>query len=234
MRGAYGLSSLGLGDGLGHFRQHLGAAGLGDVDGFFKHGDREAGELEVELKAGDAFAGAAELEVHVAEEVFAADDVEQHLVRLQRAVVVVLGDEADGDAADRAVQRNAGVEQRHGAGANRGHRGGAVGFHDFPGDADGVGEVRLVRDDRLDRALGERAVADFAAVDATHAAGFTDGEGREVVVQDEALAVFATGVVVEVLLFIGRGQRGDGERLGFAAGENSASRGRAAGVPTSP
>jgi hypothetical protein len=64
------------------------------------------------------------------------------------------------------------------------------------------------------------AVADLAAVDATHAAGFTDGEGREVVVEDEALLVLATGVVVEALFFIGRSQRGDGERLGFAAGEN--------------
>ncbi len=38
--------------------------------------------------------------------------------------------------------------------------------------------------------------------------------------QDEAFAVFAAGVVVEALFFIGRGQGGDGQRLGFAAGEN--------------
>ena len=35
--------------------------------------------------------------------------------------------------------------------------------------------------------------------------------------EDEALLVLATGVVVETLLLIGRGQRGDGERLSFAA-----------------
>jgi hypothetical protein len=60
---------------LGHFLKDLAAAGLGDVDGFLKHREREAGELEVELIAGDAFAGAAEFEVHVAVEVFGADDV---------------------------------------------------------------------------------------------------------------------------------------------------------------
>ena len=117
----------------------------------------------------------------------------------------------------------------HGAGANRGHRGGAVGFGDFRGNADGVGEIRFVRDDGLDGALGERAVTDLAAVDATHAAGFTDGEGREVVVKDEALAVFATGVVVEVLLFIGRGQRGNCRGPGFLRGRRWRNRERVAG-----
>ena len=49
-------------------------------DGLLQDGERQAGQLEVELIAGDPFAGAAELEVHVAEEVLGADDVEQHLV----------------------------------------------------------------------------------------------------------------------------------------------------------
>lgn len=38
--------------------------------------------------------------------------------------------------------------------------------------------------------------------------------------ENEALLVLAAGVVVEMLLLIGRSQRGDGERLSFAAGEN--------------
>ena len=75
------------------------------------------------------------------------------------------------------------------AAANAGHGGGAVGFHDFAGDADGVGKILLGRDDWLDGPLGERAVADFAAARAAGAAGFADGEVREVVVQDEALFV---------------------------------------------
>ena len=211
---------LGLDDGLGHLFDDLGAAGLGDVDRFFKHGEREAGELEVELVAGDTFAGAAKLEVHVAVEIFGPDDVEEHLVGLHRAVFVVLSDETHGNTTDRADERDPGVEESHGACANGGHRGGTVGFHDFRGNADGVGEDGFVRDDRLDGALGERAVADFATVDATHASAFADGEWREVVVEDEAFFVFATGVVVEMLLLVGGCQRGDGERLSFSAGEN--------------
>ena len=49
------------------------------------------------------------------------------------------------------------------------------------------GKSLLGRDDRLDGTLGERAVADLAASGGAGAAGFADGEGREVVMQDETL-----------------------------------------------
>ena len=136
------------------------------------------------------------------------------------AVFVVLGDEAYGDAADGADERDASIEEGHDACANGGHGGGAVRFHDFRGDADGVGEDGFVWDDGLDGALGEGAVADFAAVDASHASAFADGEWREVVVEDEAFFVFTACVVVEMLFFVSGGEGGDGEGLGFATGEN--------------
>ncbi len=63
-------------------------------------------------------------------------------------------------------------------------------------------------------------MADFPAVDATHAATFTDRERREIVVEDEALLVFATGVIVEMLLLVRWGEGGDGEGLSFSTGEN--------------
>ena len=72
------------------------------------------------------------------------------------------------------------------------------------------------------RALGERAVADFAAARAAGAAGFADAEWREVVVQDEPLAGFAAGVAVEFLRFVGGRERGQAEGLGFAALEERA------------
>ena len=75
-----------------------------------------------------------------------------------------------------------------------------------------------------ERTLGERAVADFAAVQAADATGFTDGEGREVVVEDEALGDFAAGVAVEVLRFVAGSERGQAERLGFAARRRARSR----------
>ena len=203
MRGAYWLSGFGAADGGVHHGEDVGAADLGLGDGFVQEAERDAGELEVELEAGDAVVGAAELEVHVAEVVFAADDVEHGEVAAHLVVGVELGDEADADAGDGAHDRHAGVEQGHDAGADRGHRGGAVGLHDFAGDADGVGEILCAGDDRLDGALGERAVADFAAALTADAAGFADGEGREVVVQDEALRVRAAGVGVQFLRVVG-------------------------------
>ena len=191
MRGAWALSSFGSVMRLSHLGDDFRAAVLGDFDRFLEHREREARQLEVELVAGDAFVGAAEFEVHIAVEILGADDVQQHLVGLHGAVLVVLGDEANGDTTDRADERDTGIKESHGACANGGHRGGAVGFHDLGGHTHGVWEILFGWDHRLDRALGKGAVADFAAVDATHASAFADGEWREVVVEDEALLVLA-------------------------------------------
>ncbi len=69
------------------------------------------------------------------------------------------------------------------------------------------GELVVRRDQALDRALGERAVADFAAAWATHRLGFTGAEGREVVVEHEALPRL-TRERVDLLLVGGRAQGG--------------------------
>ncbi len=89
---------------------------------------------------------------------------------------------------------------------------------DLRDDADGVGELFLRRQHRMDRAPGELAVADLAAAGRTHAAGFADRVGREVVVQQERLFVGALQRVDELLVFRGA-ERGDHQRLGLAAGE---------------
>ncbi len=70
----------------------------------------------------------------------------------------------------------------------------------------------------MDRAPGELAVADFAAAGRAHAAGFTDREGREVIVQEERLFVRSRQRVDELLIFAGA-EGGHHERLRFAAGE---------------
>src|SRR5690606_7265766 len=76
-----------------------------------------------------------------------------------------------------------------------------------------------VGNDRQDGTLSERTVTDFAAVKTTDTTGFTNAERREVVVQHEALAVFATGVVVDELCFVSRSQRSDREGLSFPTSE---------------
>ena len=52
-----------------------------------------------------------------------------------------------------------------------------------------VGEFVVRRQDRMDRAPGQLAVADLAALGAAETSGFTDRVGREVVVQQELLLV---------------------------------------------
>ena len=149
---------------------------------------------------------------------------------LEMLLAAIFGADADADAGDRTNHRDARVEQRQGAAANGRHRGGAVGFHDFAGDAHGVGII-LQRDHRFKAALGERAVADFAAARAADAAGFAHGEIREVVMEQELLGAFAAGVGIEFLGVVAGAERGERDGLGFAAGKQAPSRGRAGECP---
>ena len=74
------------------------------------------------------------------------------------------------------------------------------------------------RQNRMDGAPGELAVADLAAARSGHAAGLADRERREVVVQEERLLV---GPVqgVDPLLVLAGAERGHHQRLRLAAGE---------------
>ena len=82
------------------------------------------------------------------------------------------------------------------------------------------GNVLLGRDDREQRALGERTVADVAALRAAHEAGLAGGERREVVVVDVALAL---GHVdrVDALPLGEHAERQHREHLGLTAGEQA-------------
>ena len=70
----------------------------------------------------------------------------------------------------------------------------------------------------MDRAPGQLAVADLAALGAAEPSGFTDRVGREVVVQQELLLV-GPCQQVDVLLVLAGAERGHDHRLGLAAGE---------------
>src|ERR1019366_2581394 len=183
---------------LGHLGQHVQARHARLFHGLIHHAVRNAGQLEVKLEPRNALLRAGDLAVHVAERVFPADDVGQQLVALKLALVVVLGAQADADAAHRASHRHARVQHRHAAAANRGHRGGAVRFHDLAGNADGVG-IGRGRHHGLERTLGQCAVANLAPAWTADAPGFANGEVREVVVQNELLLAGAASVRVELL-----------------------------------
>ena len=77
----------------------------------------------------------------------------------------------------------------------------------------------------MQRAPCQLAVADLAAAGRTHAARFADGVGREVIMQHEALAIFA-GQRIDHLLVLAGAERGHDQRLGLAAGKQ----GRAVGA----
>src|SRR6185369_3887392 len=70
----------------------------------------------------------------------------------------------------------------------------------------------------MDCTPSELAVTDFAATGRTDTAGIADGEGREVVVQQERLFVRSLQGVDELLVF-GSTERRDDQRLGLTARE---------------
>ena len=117
-----------------------------------------------------------------------------------------------------AADRHAGGLERHRGGADRAHRRGAVRLQRVGDDADDVGELLLARDRRRQGALGERAVADVAALGAAHEAGLAHRERREVVVVPEALGVLEAEVV-DLHVHPRRAERDAREDLRLAAGE---------------
>ncbi len=159
-------------------------------------------------------AGAGHLEVHVAEVVLVALDVGEH------DVVVALLDQAHRDPGHRPGDRHAGVEQGEGRAADRRHRRGAVALQRLGHEPQRVRELDVVRDHRQQGPLGERAVADVAALGAAHEAGLAHAEGREVVVVDVALGGL-DAEAVDALGLLGGAEREAGQHLGLAAGEQA-------------
>ena len=176
--------------------------------------ERDAGDLDVHLEGGDVLRGAGDLEVHVTEVILDARDVGEH------DVVLALLDQSHGDAGHGVRHRHPGRHQRHGGGANRAHRGGAVRLQRLRDNPDHVGEILLARDRGPQGAFRERAVADVATLGAAHEAHFPDRERREVVVMPEGLG-FHQAEVVDPHVHAARPQGDVGEDLRLAAGEES-------------
>ena len=177
---------------------------------------RETVALDVHLQRGDAAPGADDLEVHVAARVLAAEDVGQN------RVLLALHHEAHRHAGDRLLDRDAGIHHRERRGARGRHRRAAVRLQDLAGDADRVGELFARRQNRLDAAFSECAVADLAATWRARALHFTDAERREVVVQQEALLPLGHQAIDD-LLIVHAAERHDAERLRLAAREQDRS-----------
>ena len=85
-------------------------------------------------------------------------------------------------------------------------------------------EIVWRRNDRIDAAFRQGAVADFAASGSTNRTHFTDGKGREVVIEHEFLRILF-GQTVNALFVAGGSQRHRDQCLGFAPLEDSRSMG---------
>ncbi|KAF5049425.1 hypothetical protein DSECCO2_439870 [anaerobic digester metagenome] len=180
---------------------------------------RDAGDLDVHLDGGHAVTGSRDLEVHVAQVVLVAEDVRQH------EVLVTFLDQAHGDAGDGRLDGHARIHEGQGAAADRGHGGRTVGLHDVGHDADGEGETVRGGQHRGEGALGQGAVADFAAGRGAQHAGLADAVRREIVVHEETPGDLA-GQGLDALLVAGAAQGACAQGLGLAAGED----GRAVGA----
>ena len=91
---------------------------------------------------------------------------------------------------------------------------------DLGHEAEGVGPLLEARDDRQQGPLGEHAVADLAALGATHAPGLAVGVGRHVVVVHVAL-LGARAEGVEHLVHLRHAEGQDVEDLGLATLEQA-------------
>src|SRR5229473_7757381 len=179
---------------------------------FAHHLNADAENLDVHLQGGDAATRARDLEVHVAVVVFGASDVGEDGV-----FMIFANDEAHGNAGAGRLERHAGVHKGERTATDGGHRRGAVGLQNVGDQAHGVRKFFFGRKQIREGALGERPVADFAAAGAAKELYLTDAEGREVVVQHEALELILREEQVETLhIFLGAKSE-SGERLGFAA-----------------
>src|SRR5262249_4994534 len=160
-------------------------------------------DLQVHLQRGDALVGAGDLEVHVAEVVLVAEDVGEH------GEAVAFLDEAHGDAGDVRLDGHPGIHEGEAATAHRSHRRGAVRLGDLGYHSDRITELFLRRQQAHQRALGEAAMADLAALGGSHAAGLAGRVGRHVVVHHAALAVPPRQRVDDLLVAPGPERDGD-------------------------
>src|SRR4030095_15822510 len=84
--------------------------------------------------------------------------------------------------------------------------------------ADRIGEALFIRQQWTERAPGKLAVADFTPSGRAKPTGFADGVRREIVMQQEVLAVLTLERIDDLFILAGAKGR-HRQRLGFAARE---------------
>ena len=169
-------------------------------------------DFDVHLQRSHAFGRTGNFEVHIAQVVFITQDVGQY------GEFVVVQNQTHRDTGDVCFQRHTGRQQAQAAAADRSHRRRTVGLGNFGNNTHGVTEFFRGRQYGNQCTFCQTAMSDFAAfrcADATHFAGRIR---REVVMQHEAVGVFA-GERINNLLVTRSTQSRYGKGLGFATGK---------------
>ena len=171
-------------------------------------------DFDVHLQSSDAVGGTGHFKVHVAQMIFVAQDIGQD----RKATGIF--DEAHGNTGHVSFHGYTCVHQGQTATAHRSHGRRTIGLCDFGHHAHGVRKLFFGRQDRSQSTLGQPAVTNFTTLCRTHAAHFACGKGRHVVVQHEAVFVFAGQGVNALCIALGA-QSGDHQSLCFAACEQA-------------
>ena len=145
----------------------------------------DAGNLDVHLQSSNTALGTRHFEVHVTQMIFIAQNVGQH------CEAVTFFDQAHGNTRNVRFHRNTGIHQCQATAAHRRHGAGTVGLGDFGDQPNRIAKIARFRQHRHQGALGKPAMADFAPLGRTHAAGFAGCIRRHVVVQHEGIRKIA-------------------------------------------
>ena len=201
------------GQNLVHLAEDVQPSPLRLRQGFAHDLRRDAPDLDIHLQGGNAVLGAGDFEVHVAVVIFGARDIGQD------GVVVVFLHQSHGHARNRRLQRHARIHERKRSSANRSHRRRSIRFQNIGDHAHGIGPLVFARQHPGKSPLRQCPVSDLPPPRAPQEGDLPHREGREIVVQHEALLGFAFEGF-QALHVVARAQGRGHQSLGFAARED--------------
>ena len=132
-----------------------------------------------------------------------------------RVLATVTGDQSHGDSGYRGLDRHATVHHRQGPGANAAHRCRSVRAEGLGYQSDGVREVGLAGNDRLQSPFCKRTVTNLASTRKAETSCLACGVRGEVVVVNEVFFGFET-VCIKPLSLACRCKCESTKYLGFA------------------
>src|ERR1700733_4078329 len=201
------------GEGRHHFVQDEQPGHFGLCHRLFHDLGGDVGDLDVHLQAGNAFARSRHFKVHVAVVIFGARDIGED------GVVFAFQHQAHGDTGHWIGDRYTRIHERQYPAAYAGHGTGSIRFQNVTDHANGIGELLVVGHHCRDGPFSQCAMSDFAASGSTHESNLAYAEGREVVMQHEALGGLGEIEHLDALFVVLGAERYGYQGLRFASGK---------------